>query len=73
MGGRMSQNQQAAHDRMQAEKAFAVEQLKRLRRKYEHEHLQLRGSLEYQRARIAALEIEVEELRAELQSARQTP
>jgi len=66
----MKTKQQDAHDRLQAEKAFALRQLRDERRRFATDISQLRGMVEYQRARIAALEIEIETLRLERDDAR---
>lgn len=60
----------SAHDRMQAEKAHAVRQLKKVRETALKESGDSKASLAYFRAKVAALEIEVEALTIERDEAR---
>lgn len=60
----------SAHDRMQAEKAHAVRQLKKVRETALKEAGDSNANLEYLRARLAALEIEVQSLTIERDEAR---
>lgn len=59
-----------AHNRMQAEKAHAVNSMKAMARRHKVRCEESAAVERYQRARIAALEIEVEELTRERDEAR---
>lgn len=66
----MSDKATNAHNRMQAEKAHAVNSMKAMARRHKVRCEESAAVDRYQRARIAALEIEVEELTRERDEAR---
>lgn len=67
----MSDKATEAHNRMQAEKAHAVNTMKSMARRHKVRCENAAAVERYQRARIAALEIEVEELTRERDEARE--
>lgn len=66
----MSDKATEAHNRMQAEKVHAVNSMKAMARRHKVQCEESAAIERYQKARIAALEIEVEELTRERDEAR---